>query len=208
MFMFVFAVVLIALVSLFFQVIIALGAFLAAGQVGMGQQMMIWHSMAFRYACSAAAAGYAATLGSPPQDLNDPTNRTGIKSIQTQGGFGTATYTGHTWSSVIFRAQYQNADGILVPDIRVVATYILPNDQPSGYSLAAINKQLRRIAARDNDAFDFGLVEQPDRTARITTYETDTEAVPPVTNRTDRIIHNIPSFVLDNSVIMISDATC
>jgi hypothetical protein len=217
MFMFVFAVVLIALVSLFFQVIMALGAFLAGGNVAMAQQMMMWHSMAYRYTCTTGGTQPGAPInGTTPARISEPdttntlVNQRIARILATQNEGGTATYRGYRFNSVIFRGRIVSSTGTQ-NNVRLVATYVLPTriaggtitgEAPSGYTSAMIGKQMRRLASRGNLQYGFGDVQG--HVSILTNYDRDAG------NSTLRI-ENIPSTsvdVPDGSLILISTTPC
>jgi hypothetical protein len=136
MFMFVFAVVVIALVSLFFQIFLTLSAFLAGTQLGMGQQVLSWQAMAYDYICSLA------TPLTPPANVN--ANRIMEMRLQdpTQP-FNAATnpslYNGVRWNSVYFNGNYNGGP------TRMLITYVNPAQLYGGIRGGIVIKQMRQL---------------------------------------------------------------
>ncbi|HVY13093.1 MAG TPA: hypothetical protein VHB73_05975 [Alphaproteobacteria bacterium] len=139
MFMFVFAVILISIVGLFFQVINALTLYLASHQMGVGQQMFAWQNLAMDYACATAIPpGTAPSFGTVYADTEtDATIKTGINDIRPE-------YTGVKWNTVIFDGKYGTSDSHLV------LSYISPSGTMAGYSVGEIKRQFL-LAFKNND---------------------------------------------------------
>jgi hypothetical protein len=141
MFMFVFAIILISLVGLFLQIVNALTMFLASQQMGMGQQIILWHNLAKEYACtSGVTPGVPLVL--PPDHLtaNDPALGTAIHNVRPE-------YKGRNWSTAIFSGTIGGAASTLV------LSYIPNNSVFYGIPSAEVVRQFR--ASFKNNEYRF-----------------------------------------------------
>ncbi len=133
MFMFAFAVLFIAIIGLFLQIVGALSLFLAAQMHGVGGQLLIWQNIAIEYACT------------PPLDVATGTFSTTAGTI----AYSDVTnlrpnYQGFDWETVVFDGIYGTHPS------RLVLTYINPGSSYGGYSAAQVAQQFHK-QFRSND---------------------------------------------------------
>lgn len=142
MFMFTFAIIAISIIGLFFQVSMALALFFSLQQVGLGQQMISWHAMAYDYACSAAGLGLP--VGTPAAS--------DIKLMRpTIAGSTTSVYTGVNWPTVIFNGNFVDQAGVVSPTAtRFVMTYTDPSKTYGGVPAGEVGRQMKVIALKSN----------------------------------------------------------
>jgi hypothetical protein len=176
MFMFVFSVITISIVGLFFQIVSALTAYFLSQQVGLGEQMLKWHSMAYSYSCGAGSSKSALT------------NDTIVQSEVPRATEIAGTYP---WKSVLFSGTY---NGTAVS--RMLVTYVLPTERPSGFSHNDVARQLTRVTMRQ--FYRFGRVTGG--TIGFTSYDA---GVPATIS-----IGGLPGAVVDSSVALVSTAVC
>lgn len=127
MFMFVFAIILIALVGLFLQVMSTLTLYLSSQQMGMGQQIFTWHNLAREYACSAGLALPAVTQA---YTAADPV-AAGIHNMRPE-------YAGRYWGAAIFSGLYGGA-----ATTPIVLAYIPTSGTFGGYTMSDVVRQFR-----------------------------------------------------------------
>lgn len=191
MFLMVFFVMVTAIVGLFLQVILALNAYLAASQVALGQQMVTWHAMAYEYSCSSTTT--------PPGNLINNQLISGGSTTATENAINSLrnnTYKGYMWHSYIYTGDV--TAGSITNTERLVATYILPTETPGGYSQGAVGAQMRYYRNNSNNKFWFGRVSS--HAATIITHDGG--------NTLSVTYSNLPSAILDNSIIIISSTGC
>ncbi len=183
MFMFTFSVITISIVGLFFQIVSAITAYFMSQQVGLGEQMLKWHSIAFADKCSMTKADGEA--------ITDADFDTRAAEVAGQCGVG-----GCTWHTEFFTGTYDSAPA------RMIVTYVRPDDRPSGFSASDVARQLQKVTIKQRYRFS----RASGGATQFTTYDSST-GVPP---------HSIPitgmpftsGKVVDNSVVLVSDATC
>ncbi len=134
MFMFIFAVVLIAIVGLFLQVMLGLGGLMAQQQMALGQQMLYWHSAAYEYACRNMGVN------------NATVTRGNVTNLR-------PAYSGPTWNSNIFNGNFGGTT------VRLVITYLPSGTIMSGYPSSVVASQLQRIRSYQRDVYNFSLAQ-------------------------------------------------
>lgn len=174
--MFTFSVITISIVGLFFQIVTALTAYLLAQQLGLGQQMMKWHSIAFQYSCT--AAGLALT---PPPDI--PITKANVGRTTELAGM-------YSWNTILFSGTYGGTTR------RMIVTYVTPGEKPSGFSAADVSRQILKITGKQHYTYS----RANGGNVNFITYDSGTPYTVAITG--------LPGAVVDNSVVLVSDATC
>lgn len=146
MFMFTFSVITISVVGLFFQIVTTLTSYLLSVQMGLGQQLLAWHSMAFAYACTAAG-------------LAEPDGGTVTISEVSRASQLTGSYQ---WNTTFFTGTYAGATR------RMIVTYVTPTEKPLGFSSYDVARQLTRVTIKQNFSYGRSTAAQ---TATFSTYD-------------------------------------
>ncbi len=178
MFMFAFSVITISVVGLFFQIVSAITAYFLSQQLSLGEQILKWHSIAFANSCSISKAdGVAIT--------DDDFGARGPEVA------GQCAVSGCAWRTEFFTGTYQNP-----PSVRMIITYVLPTDKPSGFSINDLARQLTKVTMKHNYRFNRA-------SGNAVTFVTYNDGAPsPIT------ISGLPVAVEDGSVVLVSDASC
>lgn len=147
MFMFVFSVVLIALVGLFFQVVQALAMTFSLQQVGLGEQVRIWHNMVYDYACqNGLDPTQTLTMNDADPTGNAANVRAAVKKLREDEGVNYGNIV--NWDSIIFPTSYGGATSV-----RSVITWIDPTKPATSYggvSPQEVGRQLRKTMRRNH----------------------------------------------------------
>lgn len=178
MFMFTFSVLTISIVGLFFQIVSAITAYFLSQQLALGEQMLKWHSIAFEYSCTSAGVGLP--------DLSPISKADVGRSGELVGSYN--------WNTVIFENGTYN--GV---NRRMLVTYVLPTEKPNGFSVTDLARQIQKVTIKQH--YRFGRVSG--HTVKFTVFDS---GVPTTID-----IAGLPSAtpdVVDNSVVLVSDATC
>lgn len=172
MFMFVFAVILIAIVGLFLQLVLALGVFLAVSQTGVGQQLIVWQTMAYEYACSSPAIIAQPDAGSTLVPV--ATDITGMRLSSADSG-NKPIYTGINWDTVIFRGGFIDPDTgtVSATTTRFVMSYADPARRHAGVSAAEVGRQAKKAASRHQTLPGVVELNGSDRRLAINMYTKD-----------------------------------
>ncbi|MBY0427795.1 MAG: hypothetical protein K2Q32_01090 [Alphaproteobacteria bacterium] len=174
--MFTFSVLTISIVGLFFQIVSAITAYFLSQQLSLGEQMLKWHAIAYSYSCS--NIGATGTVDKAIVGAADPTRQSELAGLW-------------NWKTEIFNGTY-NAK----PSVRMVVTYVLSGDKPSGFSAADVSRQLLKITTKQH--YRYGRVVSG--AVKFTTYDAGTPYSIDITG--------LPGAVTDNAVVLVSDATC
>jgi hypothetical protein len=130
MFMFVFSMLMIAATGLFFQLVNSLAMAFALQQVGMGQQVMRWHTMAYEYVCATAM---------PVGDVDGAAVLTQDSNQQN----GEPIYPGPAWPSILYDTTHSTGS-----NLHILLTYIDPTASYKGVSGIEVGRQLRKASTR------------------------------------------------------------
>ncbi len=96
----------------------------------------------------------------------------------------------YDWNTEIFSGTYNGLSR------RLIVTYATPTERPSGFSTTDVARQLLKVTAKQH--YRFGRVSGG--TVGFTTYDAGTPAT--------ISIAGLPASVVDNSVVLVSDAAC
>jgi hypothetical protein len=147
MFMFVFSVILISLVGLFLQVVQALAMTFSLQQIGVGEQVRIWHNMVYDYACQGGLnPAQTITMNEADPLGHAATVRAAVKKMREDEGVNYSNMI--DWDSIIFQTSYGGATSV-----RTVVTWVDPTRSSTSYggvSPQEVGRQLRKTARRNH----------------------------------------------------------